>query len=316
MGLFHLAAANFAPEQAFENAKKSAIDDVAWGYMVADVGRIFNPWVRNRTVDRGWALEKALTANSGAGDELFLDSPALAPNEDRPALIMNATIEETGEPLAFATTTFVDEPSTPMPVCGPRETTGSLQDFSYVYQRQVRLVTAARLSASFPYVSPGSRTLNKQPLCADYHLLDGGYYDNYGIYSLTQWLRSAHFDRKFDQILLVRLFAFPYEHKPPSAVGWRAQFTIPAQGVLHARESSQDIVARSFVGLMGDLLQKDTKLTTVVFRYQGKEEVCKHPPLNWVLTQRQVDCIDRERDSREFQEARDQVLGFLGAAGR
>jgi hypothetical protein len=53
--------------------------------------------------------------------------------------------------------------------------------------KHLSLGTAARLSASFPYVSPAT-VLPTRPRC---RVVDAGYYDNYGVDIATSWLRKA-----------------------------------------------------------------------------------------------------------------------------
>jgi hypothetical protein len=52
---------------------------------------------------------------------------------------------------------------------------------------QIRLATAARLSATFPYISPAV-LLPTEPRT---RIVDAGYYDNYGVDLATTWLREA-----------------------------------------------------------------------------------------------------------------------------
>jgi hypothetical protein len=53
------------------------------------------------------------------------------------------------------------------------------------------VTTAARLSASFPYVAPAARSNLRGVHEPDFHYVDGGYYDNFGIDSLIGWLAEA-----------------------------------------------------------------------------------------------------------------------------
>ncbi|MEI9978454.1 MAG: hypothetical protein WDN23_05535 [Edaphobacter sp.] len=67
----------------------------------------------------------------------------------------------------------------------------------------LRLATAARLSATFPLVSSGTRI----PLAFSkhgYHFLDGGYFDNDGTSSAIEFLKSALEDPRKDELRLPR----------------------------------------------------------------------------------------------------------------
>ncbi len=335
VGLFHLAASGFQAAQAFENASAPTIDDVAWGLMVPDIGRIFNPWVRNPVVDRGWALENASEFRAGfseryrkGGSPLYLDSPEIRPNGERPALILNATMMERGGPLAFSNTEFLARRPAGQPVCGPIRAGEGIQDFDFLYQRQIRLVTAARLSASFPYVAPAARTFQKEPACGDYHLLDGGYFDNYGIYSLIQWLDKG-LDRarpQFDSILLVRLNAFPRPDNNPTTSGWGSQLVDPLTGVLNARDTAQGMAVEELLRLVeqglplippatASALATPMKLQIADFRFDLHDiDLCKRPPLNWTLTRAQKACFAQAWNTADVQKGARTVEEYLGVA--
>ena len=87
----------------------------------------------------------------------------------RPANIFNATLVDTGERVLLGTSRL-----------GWREERG-LRNFEEVYKnRDVQVVTAARLAASFAYISPAARPHDSGDA---YHIVDGGYYDDYGMLS-------------------------------------------------------------------------------------------------------------------------------------
>jgi len=121
----------------------------------------------------------------------------------RPALIMNGTIVETGERLAFS--------SAPCSV----QTPGAVELLRR-YNADISVATAARLTATFPFISPAAR-----PIVADgpipsegplpktkiipganhwstfphggsfHHVVDGGYFDNSGVAGAMAWLNEA-----------------------------------------------------------------------------------------------------------------------------
>ena len=166
----------------------------------------------------------------------------------RPASIFNATIAETGEPLLFSTTNLYPDCNpegeesdgigahfTP-PWRGPR-----LMTFACLYSGfDIDLVTATRLASGFPYVLPVPRAW-PDPGLGDghdedfkfrYHLIDGGYYDNYGVNTAVQWLDSKGSNRRWApepkarlprKVLVVQIRSFPdlagRAAKPPAAAG-------------------------------------------------------------------------------------------------
>ena len=104
------------------------------------------------------------------------------------------------------------------------------------------LATAARLSASFPYVLPAVSL----PRIPHRRVVDAGYYDNYGIDALTRLLNS---DKLRDWVitncsgvLVIALRAFPDDPrtkpaKPGARLFW--WLTSPIEAMFNARGSSQ-----------------------------------------------------------------------------
>src|SRR5262249_49933228 len=104
----------------------------------------------------------------------------------KPAVIFNATIVETGERLLLSSADL--DPST----TATNKTSPGWQDFSRLYpDRDIAFVPAARLSATFPIVTPAARIYRGDVFANQYHVVDGGYYDNYGVATLIEWLNQA-----------------------------------------------------------------------------------------------------------------------------
>ena len=94
----------------------------------------------------------------------------------RPANVFNATLVETGDRLLFSTTYMpVGNPPTP-------PARWDFHEFHLNDQKtqtlDVAVVTAARLSATFPYVTPAARPEEGGPNKAHLHIVDGGYFHN------------------------------------------------------------------------------------------------------------------------------------------
>ena len=152
---------------------RSSLDDVAWALVYHDLPRIFFP-TRNKFYDRGYILEENWRVRAQI-DQTLSEWRDGVKEGWRPAVIFNSTITETGEPLTFSTTAWRQERDSQT----TREVAPRRRDFYDMYDsKDVRVVTAVRLAASFPYVSPAARPDAQSP--DDYHMIDGGYYDNYG----------------------------------------------------------------------------------------------------------------------------------------
>ena len=186
-------------------AGASSLDATAWGLVYPDLLRfLFGFLLRDKTLDRGWAIEQAWKRQLATPDRMLSQWRVGLREGWLPAPVLNSTVVETGEQFLL---TPLDLPraggragsttSTPATTC--------------------RWWTAARLSATFPWVSPIAQALGEKGSppkgFRQLHLADGGYYDNFGVVTAVNWLRSllpSHLaDLRRRGVLLVLVRAFP-----------------------------------------------------------------------------------------------------------
>src|SRR6185503_8664729 len=176
-----------------------------------------------------------------------LDEPLSSWNEmvtggKIPAVVMNATITETGERLLFATTKLRHR----------SDDSGALVDATELHTindetHDVAVVTAARLSATFPYVTPPARSKGEGP---QPHVVDGGYYDNYGMATLVEWLDEAlngvqkleEAHEEIESVLVIQIHGAPVNSDMPEHAknrGWFYQWFAPVKTLLNVRTAGQ-----------------------------------------------------------------------------
>ena len=85
---------------------------------------------------------------------------------------------ETGQPMLFATVALP-------------ETLRPFDFYEHYPGRDVPVTTAVRLSSGFPYVAPAARADADGAKGHFTHLVDGGYFDNYGVGTLSAWTHAA-----------------------------------------------------------------------------------------------------------------------------
>jgi hypothetical protein len=261
-------------------AEASSLDDVAWGAVYPDlIGNLFPP-VRLWLGDRGDALERAWTrdardAGTNGVGALLAHWREQVWSADRPANIFNATLVDTGERLLMGTSRV-----------GWREEEG-LHNYEDLYpDRDLQVVTAARLAASFTYVSPAARPDHRGE---DYHVVDGGYYDDYGTTTLTEWLdeglEGVGLPRNggtIDRVLVVQIRSSPPEshNKPSPGRGYFYQAWAPVATMLNVRSTGQlSHNDEEFARLQRLWADRGVEIDNVVFSFCGE-----HPPLSWHLT--------------------------------
>jgi hypothetical protein len=263
------------------NTKRSSLGAVGWGLAYPDLFRtipLFGTGVPEK-LDRGWSLENSWSA---AWRDVSLPTPTLAHwrqdvhDGTRPAVIFNATTSESGERFLIATTDAPFE--------------GAKQFSDLFPGEDIDVSTAARLSATFPYVSPLGRA--SQGLVKNgYHVGDGGYYDNSGLLSAVEWLGNAGDELNKYQVLLIVIDAKPGSGNFGSKWSWQRQLIGPVETLLHVRSSSQQVgesielkMARKYLADLDP--NGKLNLDRVIperFLFGSKSET----PLSWHLTKQQ-----------------------------
>jgi hypothetical protein len=295
-----------------DGAGESSLEAIAWGLTHPDLGRVFLAWLLPSWfhADRGWALEKALLKNAQfrANDRLLTGENS---RTSWPVILLNSTNAETGDPMVFTNSDFPSGPARNHQLNGFHTRYGG---------RNVCLETATRMSAAFPYVSPVARP--SQAGNGD-HYADGGYFDNSGLFTLSEWLKEAAVQQPLGsahphpRILLLQIDAFPDTDSSQEGKlqKWYYQLYAPILAMLNVRSEGQ--VVRDIVS--GEDLQellngKGYATAWAKVRYiliTTKEQSCPHqPPLSWHLTSLEKDCI-KNACSNVSGSAEKEVRAFL-----
>jgi predicted acylesterase/phospholipase RssA len=288
--------------RVFEPAAASSLDDIAWGFVYPDFLRLFAPFAS--WMDRGHAAEMAWS-RFGRVTELLSSWRPDTRAARRPAVLFNATAAENGSRVVLGTTDL-------------QQGLRGRMDFYDVYAgHDVPIVTAVRLSASFPYVSPAARAAGPLPVSKTFHFVDGGYYDNFGISSLADWLLEAMPLRadRVTRILLVQIRG-PIGATDPVATGRRRgalyQALAPLATVARTRATGQISHNNAELRLLCEVARgRGVTLDTAVFQYPDPDT-----PLSWHLTVAEKDAVWRAygrcQDRGRPCEAR--VRDFVGGA--
>jgi hypothetical protein len=290
-----------ALDDVVAKAEASSLDDVAWGATYPDAIATFFPPVRSIFGDRGQALESAWTRSLDVARPLS-EWRTEVWSDERPANIFNATLVDTGERFLIGTSRL-----------GWHERRG-LRNFEEVYERRdLQVVTAARLAASFTYVSPATRTAESRRA---YHVVDGGYYDDYGMATLIEWLNEALEGvggaGSFPRVLVIQIRSDPGEQRlqPDRWHGPFYQLWAPAETLLNVRSTGQiSHNDEEFERLQKLWKEQHLEIDNVIFRFCGE-----HPPLSWHLTGLEKRAIESEWnkhvvDGRGLRAIQDFLLG-------
>jgi hypothetical protein len=295
-----------------EAASDSSLDEVAWGLAWPDLIRFFLPPAAANLIDRAGAMEIAWAGNSSQS-RAPKDSPlwnALSTWNQRvtqgelPALFMGATIVESGGPLIMGTSKVAG----PGAKKGHQRASSEWMDGDRLHVEfdrethklkpmDIPIVRAARLSATFPYVTSAARPrlAVEQP-----HMMDGGFFDNYGAATLIEWLdqglealeAAGKLKDSVKKILLIQTQGFPKEatklpNKENSHQGWPYQLIAPLTALASVRTTGQD----SHRSIELELLKQKWASHGVMI--EEAPFICnyKDAPLSWHLTPKQIAAI-------------------------
>jgi hypothetical protein len=301
--------------EAADAASSSSLDEVAWGLSWPDLIKSVVPWFTGKLIGRGRALEIAWCENCATPErpQTLLDQPlsnwnASVATGDLPAVIMNSTIVESGQRLLFGTTRFTQSEN-----CRARVDATALHGPDL----DVAAVTAARLSATFPYVTPASRSHLDGPRP---HIVDGGYYDNYGMSTLVEWLDEALREdlaagrQAVKSVLVIQLLGAPAV-KDSGVVrgdirnrGWFFQILAPLLTLNTVRGAGQvahnDLELKQLQEIW---FERGVPVHTVTLEFPEPDA-----PLSWHMTQAQKKAIsDHWQASQAVQHSAQQVVQFL-----
>jgi hypothetical protein len=288
-----------------QSALVSSLDELAEGFVFGDLLRLGRAWPggtavfgrllgRGDTLEATWADAKTRPAAGPASNTLNQWSNDVRQGT-RPAHIFNAMGAERGRRFVFSTVDLGGE--------------RPLYDFNTTYPKHdVAVVTAARVSSAFPWIVPAARINVAAPDRP--HLVDGGYYDNYGVVSAIDFLLEGTTNRDPQsplEVLLIEISGAHAADKVSGARGWFYQFFAPLQGLMAMRTQAQKARNEVELTLLGDVLRtRQATLTRAAFRFADSE------PLSWHLTASEKGQITEEWTTPCAREQVQIVRRFLG----
>ncbi|MHC5849491.1 patatin-like phospholipase family protein [Nostoc sp.] len=290
---------------SFYAATRDSLDAVGWGLVYLDLWRFIGfPFLVNPKFDRGTAVETDWQGEMkepkniktfGTWRKQIFDG-------EIPIPVFNATLVENGWRFLITPVTFSKAPEK------------KYTDFNTLYEAyDMNVVTAARLSATFPYVSPICRSSVNIPN-QNYHVADGGYFDNSGFVTAAEWLdeqlnewSKTENSLNVKRVLILQINPFPKSASTEKVQGNGGWF-MATIGPLLAMFKVRDPVLASRNAKEADLLAKkwenkvDIQYFPIFFPSESEippefavSEFYKdgryRPPLSWKLTDREKQAI-------------------------
>ena len=333
--MFYLEGFDYLPkdrhrksEKIFKAACEESLDATGWGLANADFWKFLGfGWliVRNKLRDRGWAIEQNWKESfvSKKIEPLTLHKwRERIRSGELPVPIFNATLVESGIQLLLS----------PIPINFiAKGKDMQSTDLYRLYGKNgktdvdMEITTAVRLSATFPYVSPVCRAYdqaltrreNEQDSSENVHIGDGGYFDNFGVFSALEWLRShklnlpqTYCELGIKKVLLLQIISFPENTDfltlpKKRSNGWFTSLFGPIIAAAKVREGAQTIAAeeacKAFKREVGG---NNFDHHRIFFPENPSHNY--DPPLSWKLTQGEVQEINRG-----WEQIKDQEVNFI-----
>ena len=201
---------------------------------------------RGQVLERQWRTIHFRDSDPDRGNLTFADLRPREENGTAPSLIFSPMLVETGAlalmsnldlgALRRRSTRLIDTPDAVMD-----SSVEVLKQFAGA-QESVAIAQAARLSATFPYMSPAVSL----PTDPDRRVVDAGYYDNYGVDLASGLLQDPEVADWINThcagvaVIEARAFPSPLPSAPAGRLGRAVQFaTSPPEALFSARQASQ-----------------------------------------------------------------------------
>ena len=296
-------------------ASRSSLDGVAWGLVYPDFLRTALPFFSE--LPFFWKTDRGVTLELEWQRGLELDATLNDWHRDvalgkRPATVFNATIVDSGQPLFFSTVDLKID----------KNLGKSFNDLYHDYD--IKIPTAVRLSSTFPYVTPAARLYyagNQDLKKPEFHITDGGYYDNYGMTILIEWLDKVleSSSGEIKEVLFIRIHgaAVGGEVQPSSERGWFYQSLLPLNTLVNVRGAGQLSHSRVEFDLMKRYwLSKGVSIESALFEFSQSDGSNDDPPLSWHLTDKQRAAIEaawqKNIDNHRPDSELNRVIRFIG----
>ena len=315
-----------------QSASKSCLEPLAWSIAGRDFWRsgvtpLFRAWAfmmktphyldRNYELEEHWQRE--IQSRYSNQITLLQQRSAIRAGE-APIPIYNSVIVESGQPMIFSPLKLKSEANELFP---------RYKTFHEVYKGKadIRLVTAARHSATFPWVTPVSRAYNEGTESAwtrqdskgndqeDFTFYaDGGYFDNDGIATGIQLLRRIQpilAKNQIDDVLILQVVAHSLDPRLTKTQRTRAAMATfgPIISASSARWASQTSRNESeFAAAQQFMASHQMRLTRVQFELRDQEV------LSWSLSNRERQKILDQFTAKHNEGKVELVRSFLQQA--
>ncbi len=264
--------------------------------------------------DRGWSFDDQLVANLGVfkdrrlGEYVSWEESAFIPQMIFSPVVINdgRRLYLSAIPATYLTRSYNFD--------GTLEKGVSGIDFRRFFKEQdadsLLFVTALRMNASFPMITPYIRLPSEPPM----ELIDAGVADNYGLETASRYLK--HFARWYRQntsgLLLLQIrdsrlqsMDLPKYHSK----NFLKQFLDPIGSTYSAYYMSNDLSTEQYIHGMDAMMQGDLQYAS--FQYEPTDTGGIRASLSWHLTPHEVENIEQSLYGPDNKALFEKVAAWL-----
>lgn len=300
-----------------ENIGKDVLNAIIFSFASIDLISPFNKisvagYSYNK--DRGYAMEQELIRNSeGLLDKKIGDYAEKEKRADLPAMIINGTIVNDGRKLMVSPlpVSYLCQPAYALQDTAHRPPIDAV-DFSAYFSAEkpgnLRLTTALRMNATFPFVLPVVR-LPSQP---EMNIMDAGLRDNFGIELLTRYLHVFRnwINENAGEVIFIEIRdTREYEVFSPTAMNTLpGMFFDPLFVIQNKWEPIQSYAQSYMKDFAPYYLNNKLNIISLEYIPESRTEAAA---LNFHLTTKEKKDIYNSMDNYTNQEAVKKLLGLL-----
>jgi Patatin-like phospholipase len=264
--------------------------------------------------DRGWSFDNQLVANLGVfkdrrlGEYVSLEEGAFIPQMIFSPVVINdgRRLYVSAIPATYLTRSYNFDGSLERGVSGI--------DFRRFFKDQdadsLLFVTALRMNASFPMITPYIRLPSEPPM----ELIDAGVADNYGLETASRYLR--HFANWYREntsgLMLLQIrdsrlqsMDLPKYHNK----NFVKQLLDPIGSTYSAYYMSNDLSTEQYIHAMDAMMVGDLEYAS--FQYEPTDTGGVRASLSWHLTPHEVQNIEESLDGPDNKALLDRVTRWL-----
>lgn len=236
----------------------------------------------------GWSKNFSTPTNPFSdGLQKMWDNNSMLPN-----LFLNSTHTESGRRSVASNISW-------------NEDEWRTNNVSLLIGKDMPLSTSALLSARFPILTPGAKIIDSKE---NYWgtLVDGGYYDNYGVATASDIyydIRKVYKPSELKIVVLMILNGDSVPENPKPIKGIYEIRTVPTT-FLKARTVRPE---KSLISLTEILTANGDKVITVKLDRNKKENL----PLGWCLSYKAMDIMDKQINSTRWRQQKKQILNLM-----